>query len=254
MAGLDDTGGGQVYFYFGTKTSSGSAIDKAGLTNGKLYGLRVIGHPVEGASGIPTSPFELYDFGNVENTSGAKLDSLSNANLVTKLNRPEDGAWDPNTPSDFYFVTTNAFSAPSRLWRVSFQDVTKPELGGTIEMLLDGSEGHRMLDNMMVDTLGRVYLTEDVGGNNHLGKVWRYDIASDTLAVVAAADPTLFDNTLSSPTFITIDEEATGIIDASHILGPGWILTAMQVHRASSDAELVEGGQLLAIYDPEGAF
>ncbi len=65
----------------------------------------MIGQPVEGASGIPTGPFDLYDFGNVENTTGATLDSQSNANLVTKLNRPEDGAWDPNNPNDFYFVT-----------------------------------------------------------------------------------------------------------------------------------------------------
>jgi hypothetical protein len=254
VAGLDDTGGGQVYFYYGTKTASGSDIDKAGLTNGKLYGLRVIGQPVEGASGIPTGPFDLYDFGNVENTTGATLDTLSNTNLVTKLNRPEDGAWDPNNPNDFYFVTTNAFASPSRLWRVSFKDATKPELGGTFEMLLDGTEGQRMFDNITVDQVGHVYLVEDVGGNNHLGKVWRYDIASDALTVIAQADPTLFDNTLSSPTFMTIDEEATGIIDAADLLGPGWLLTAMQVHRASTDAELVEGGQLLAIYDPEAAF
>jgi hypothetical protein len=251
VAGLDDTGGGQVYFYFGSKTASGSAIDKAGLTNGKLYGLRVVGQPVEGASGIPNGPFDLYDFGNVENTTGATLDSLSNANLVTKLNRPEDGAWDPNKPNDFYFVTTNAFASPSRLWRVSFKDATRPELGGTFEMLLDGTEGQRMFDNLTIDRLGHVYLQEDPGGNVHLATIWRYDIATDTLVAIAKADPTLFDPT--SATFVTNDEEVSGIVDASDLIGPGWFLFNLQVHKSAGDAELIEGGQLLAIYDPEAA-
>ena len=147
-------------------------------------------------------------------------------------------------------MTTNAFASPSRLWRVSFTDATKPELGGTFEMLLDGTEGQRMFDNIMVDQLGHVYLQEDVGGNAHLGQVWRDDVASDALTVIAQADPTLFAPALASPTFITNDEEASGIIDASDLLGPGWILLTVQALAAAALAELVEGGQLLAIYDP----
>lgn len=250
VAGTDDSGGGQIYIYAGTKTSTGSAIDKAGLTNGVLYGLRVVGQPTETATGIPTGAFELYGFGNVENKTGAQLETDSNTNLVTKFNRPEDAAWDPNNPNDLYFVTTNAFTAPSRLWRARFVDAQRPELGGTFEMLLDGTEGGKMYDNMTLDKFGHVYLQEDVGGNIHLGRVLRYDIASDTLTEVLKADPTLFDNTIASPTFLTTDEEASGIIDASDIIGPGWFLSTMQAHKANADAELVEGGQLFAFYDP----
>ncbi|RYZ05663.1 MAG: phytase [Myxococcales bacterium] len=253
VAGTDDAGGGQIYIYAGTKTSTGSAVDKAGLTNGVLYGLRVVGQPTETATGIPTGRFELHAFGNVENTTGAQLDTDSNTNLVTKFNRPEDAAWDPNSPNDLYFVTTNAFTAPSRLWRARFIDVQRPELGGTFEMLLDGTEGTKMLDNMAFDKRGHIYLQEDVGGNVHLGRVLRYDIETDTLTPVLQADPQLFDSTLASPTFITIDEEASGVIDASALLGAGWFLSSMQVHKASSDPELVEGGQLFAFYDPAAA-
>jgi hypothetical protein len=32
-----------------------------------------------------------------------------------------------------------------------------------------------------------------------------------------------------------------GIIDAGHILGPGWFLVDVQAHEVSSDPELVEG-------------
>lgn len=250
IAGTDDAGGGQVYIYAGTKTSSGSSVDKAGLTNGVLYGLRVVGQPIEATTGIPSGPFELHSFGNVQNTTGAQLETDSNTNLVTKFNRPEDAAWDPNSPNDLYFVTTNGFTAPSRLWRARFVDAQRPELGGTFEMLLDGTEGQKMLDNIGFDRFGHIYLQEDVGNNVHLGRILRYDIASDSIATVLQADPALFDNTIASPTFATLDEEASGVIDASALLGPGWFLSTMQVHKASADPELVEGGQLFAFYDP----
>lgn len=249
--GLDDSGGGQLYIYAGTKTNSGSPVDRAGLTNGTLYGLRVIGQPVEDpTTGLRTGAFEAYGFGNVENWTGAKLETESNTNLVTKFQRPEDGAWDPTNPNHFYFVTTASFSGNSRLWRLSFVDSSKPELGGSIEMLLDGSEGGKMYDNISVNSRGQVHLQEDVGNNAHLGKVWRYEIATNTLVEVLRADASLF--TSGGSGFLTTDEEATGIIDASHLLGPGWFLSAMQVHR-SAEAELVEHGQLFAFFDPAAA-
>jgi hypothetical protein len=40
VAGLDDATPGQVYFYIGTKTTTGTEIEKAGLSNGNLYGPR----------------------------------------------------------------------------------------------------------------------------------------------------------------------------------------------------------------------
>jgi hypothetical protein len=53
VVGTDDSTPGQVYVYIGTKTNSGSPIDKAGLNNGNLYGVKVDGigrirdlHPV----------------------------------------------------------------------------------------------------------------------------------------------------------------------------------------------------------------
>lgn len=51
--------------------------------------------------------------------------------------------------------------------------------------------------------------------------------------------------------FLTQDEESSGIIDASSTLGEGWYLRVQQAHYAT-DAELVEGGQLLALHIPPG--
>lgn len=208
------------------------------------------------ATGIADGPFETYDFGNVENMTGAELESESNMNLVTKFQRPEDGAWDPNNTNDFYFVTTASFSGNSRLWRVRFDDVKNPAAGGRFEMLLDGSEGQRMFDNIGIDQYGHVYLQEDPGGNDRLAVTWRYDIQHDTLTEVAKHDPNSFDP--ASPTLITNNEEASGIIDAADILGPGWFLVSDQIHTSNHldpalRQELVQGGQFAAMFDPSSA-
>jgi len=249
VAELDDSTPGQVYFYLGNKTNTGSAVEKAGLTNGTLYGVKVSGVATEdSATGIPSgTAFTLADLGNVENTTGAALESASVTAGVTRFLRPEDGAWDPVHTNDFYFVTTNAFSSPSRLWRLRFADINNLAAGGALDMLLGGSEGQHMFDNITIDRAGHVYLQEDVGNNAHLGKVWRYDIVSNTLTVVAQHDPLRFLS--GAPLFLTQDEESSGIIDATSILGPGWFLLDVQAHYAT-DAETVEGGQLLAMYDP----
>ena len=41
VGGMDDATPGQVYFYIGTKTNTGTEIDRAGLTNGKVFGVAV---------------------------------------------------------------------------------------------------------------------------------------------------------------------------------------------------------------------
>jgi hypothetical protein len=43
VVGLDDGTGGQVYVYVGHKQATGTAVEKAGLTNGVLSGVKVAG-------------------------------------------------------------------------------------------------------------------------------------------------------------------------------------------------------------------
>ncbi|MEJ7679419.1 MAG: hypothetical protein WKG06_16475 [Segetibacter sp.] len=76
VAGMDDGPGGQVYFYVGTKTNAGTEIDKAGLNNGKLFGISVAGMTKEDTLGVPVAGtrFSLVDLGTVQNTKGAALD------------------------------------------------------------------------------------------------------------------------------------------------------------------------------------
>ncbi len=253
VAGTDDSTPGQVYIYVGTKTSTGTEIDKAGLSNGKLYGVKVNGLTTESSVSIPSANtvFTLVDLGSIRDSSGTAINSRSNTLGVTTFLRPEDGAWDPSNPRDFYFVTTNSFTAPSRLWRMRFNDITNPEQGGIITALLDGTEGQKMFDNIAFDNYGHILLQEDVGNNAHLGKIWQYTVATDVLVLLAEHDPSRFIN--GAPNYLTQDEESSGILDMQNILGAGMFLLVDQAHY-SIGGELVEGGQILAYYNPATNF
>jgi hypothetical protein len=143
----------------------------------------------------------------------------------------------------------------SRLWAMNFTDIANPELGGTIDMLLDGSEGGRSFDNITVDRLGNVIIQEDAGNNAHLGKTWSYNPATDTLEQILTNDPAQFLIGGASYTG-TQDEEASGIIDITSIMQPNaslllpgeaYYLASFQNHLAISGAA-VQGGQLQIIH------
>lgn len=252
VAGLDDSGGGQVYFYVGEKRKSGNPVEKAGLANGTLYGVKIEGIEKETDATTLAGPtnFTLAPLGNVADWTGAKLEEESTKLGISALNRPEDGAWDPNNPNDFYFVTTANMSGKSRLYRLRFEDAANPQLGGTAEMLLDGTEGPKMMDNLTVTKRGQILIQEDPGNNPHLAKIWNYSIATGALSLVAEHDPDRF--APGGSDFVTQDEESSGMIDVSDILGEGNYLFVVQAHYKHSDAELVEGGQLLQMHIPAG--
>jgi hypothetical protein len=182
-------------------------------------------------------------------TGEAKAEGIS-------LNRIEDGSWDPSRPNDFYFVTTEggdtteAEPGVSRdgggLWRLRFDDIEQPELGGTLTLLLDGSETPYLSkpDNMTIDGDGNLLLQEDPGGNAHVARIVAYRIADGARAVVAQFDPALF----SGPGAITTDEETSGIIDGAATIGPRWFLFDAQVHKPTGDPQTVEMGQLMALH------
>jgi Bacterial protein of unknown function (DUF839) len=278
----DASVGQQVYLYRGTKTDAGNPVEKAGLTNGKLYGVKVLGIAQSEEQKTDWQLGEQHDFELVDvsqyagigGSNGGAIDTLdedSQAKGVTNFQRPEDGAWDPQNPSDFYFVTTSSFGArpdenrtgQTRLWRLRFVDPTDPSKGGKLTLLIDGplgtadspsgtqsagSRGPQMLDNITVNDRGQVLLVEDVGNQAYRGGAWLYTIASGNLVKIAEHDPERF--TPGASGFLTKDEEMSGIIPAP-FLGEGWYLLDVQAHYPIS-GELVQGGQLLALHVPPG--
>ena len=240
----------RVNVYIGTKTSTGLDIDRAGLTGGTLYGVKLTGFTTESDAAVPTNgtAFTLVSYGNVANLTGAQLEAQAVANGAASFQRVEDGAWDPNNPRDYYFVTTASFTGKSRLWRLRFADIANPENGGTIDLLLNGTEGHKMFDNISFDADGNLVLLEDPGNQAYVSRVWKYVPATGVSFPIATFRPNLF--TSGQPGFLTIDEETSGVIDVSGILGYKAMLLVAQIHTtnglpAGTATEVVENGQLL---------
>jgi len=292
VMGLDDTTPGEAYLYVGNKTASGSEVDKAGLTNGLLYGIKVDG-------GSPQAENRTTDFGigkggskafslvlapnggDVTSVSGAALQTAHAIDLTTNFLRPEDGAWDTVNPNRFYFVTTDRYDqvkdgtgaqvGRSRLWALDFTDIANPENGGAVKLLLDGAEtlaqgGQNMMDNIAVDVDGNVIIVEDVGNQQHNGKISRYNPTTGQLEILAQHDAARFGDIglPASAPFNTVglntnfsDEEFSGVLDLTSIMsdsslttvaGQRWYLFNDQSHyNGGITTAQVEGGQLLAL-------
>src|SRR5206468_1227167 len=77
--------------------------------------------------------------------------------------------------------------------------------------------------------LPRWLMDEDPGNSSRISKIWLYAIDTRELIQVAAHNPKFFDgSTPNNPSFITQDEESSGIIDAAEVLGEGWFLLDVQ--------------------------
>lgn len=169
----------EVFIYLGTKQTTGSEIEKAGLTNGKLYGVQAyrgstlvteesndygLGDASIGYVGSGRFKLvELGEDGDVSGLSGLDLERDAIAKNIFRMMRPEDGAWDPRNGRDTLFFVTTANINPlrnSRLWRLKFRDIQHPEEGGGVDIILTNTPG-RMFDNVTVDRLGRLFLQED---------------------------------------------------------------------------------------------
>jgi uncharacterized protein DUF839 len=263
VMGNEDSSDGQLRVYVGDKRRRGDGFDRAGLTNGVNHVIDLVDETVSGDAAFRAkygegTPVE-FDLSEVDwDQSGAAQNAEATADGLS-LSRIEDGAWDPRNPSDYYFVATDGgdprpgLEGGTRdsggLWRLSFEDIERPERGGTLTLLLDGAGGDEDAvrlnspDNVDIDRRGNLLIQEDPGNSRERARIVAYQIHTGELGVVAQLDPALF--SLATPV-LTINEESSGIVDARHVLGRGWWLFDAQVHRANTTA-LVGEGQLLAM-------
>jgi hypothetical protein len=237
----EDNREGQLYVYAGKKQSTGTAIDKAGLTNGDLHVMNIptvksdnLFRTTVGKNKKVAAEFVKVDW----NTTPSAFAKESNEKGLT-MARIEDGHWDPSNPNVFYFVTTESNKDPiatapnpatptvtrdgGALWRLTFKDAQNPAAGAEIEMLLNGGESVYMSkpDNITVTEDGKyILIQEDPGNNALLARIVAYRVSDSKLAVVAQFDANKFIKGASE--FITEDEESSGIIDATKLLAkPG---------------------------------
>jgi Ca2+-binding RTX toxin-like protein len=127
-----------------------------------------------------------------------------------------------------------------------------------------------MLDNMTVTESGLVIMQEDPGNNTRLAKVWMYDPKADNgvdpisgLTEIAQHDADRFTaglNTSAPGGTFNQDEESSGVVDVTSLLGNdeklAFLLDTQAHYMFDADpatpgiqqGELVEGGQLMAMY------
>ena len=222
----------QLWMYSGTKLKSGTWYAKAGLTNGKNYVLATdVANDNEFRTKYGKTGSAPISFKEVDWTLNGKLQNEKAREVGMELARVEDGHFDPKNPNDYYFVTTESnkdakatASNPATptvtrdggaLWRLRLIDVKNPLKGGTLTMLLDGSEAPYLSkpDNIVVDDLGNILIQEDPGNNAQVARVVSYRISDGKLATVVQFKSEYFDST--SAKFITQDEESSGIIDVT---------------------------------------
>lgn len=262
--GNEDGAAGQLWVYRGTKQKTGNQFSKAGLTNGSESVVDLAAESVSTDAQFRATygkgravPFTLGSDEQINtDRSGARQNTEATAKGLS-LNRIEDGQWDPAHPNDYYFMTTEGGDTTpveqgvtrdgGGLWRLHFNNVRRPEQGGKLTLLLDGSEAPYLNkpDNITLDAQGNLLIQEDPGNNAHLARIVAYNINTGDRGVLAQFDPNQFKS--GAPGFITQDEESSGIIDAAELIGPGWFLFDAQVHKANPDPALVEYGQLLAM-------
>ena len=281
VMGNEDGNPGQLRVYEGRKRPKGFPERRAGLTNGDLYVVDAVNEAVSTdaqfrATFGKNTPVRV-SFGAGERIDWTQSGAEQNAEALGKglsLNRIEDGAFDPNDKNDYYFLTTEGGStAPNPqeptisrdgggLWRLSFDDIEQPAQGGTLTLLLDGSEAPYLSkpDNMALDDEGNLVIQEDPGGNDHVARIVAYDIDTGERGVVARFDPALFGVSNPSGTtpderaVLTTDEESSGIISTDHQFGDDTYLFDAQAHTTKglppgigpgTVQELAQRGQLM---------
>jgi len=256
IMGMDDTSGGRVSVYIGNKQASGSEVERAGLSNGQTFSIKVNGVTTENRN--PDAGLGLV------NKAGT-FTLVAGSTGGTGFLRPEDGAWDPTNPNRFYFVTTDQLDTAalgtgstqgrSRLWAITFTDIKNPELGGKVDLMIDGTGTIKpqMMDNITVGTDGAVTIQEDPGNTAYSAKTWRFDPVTRQLTQILGMDIARF-GTLGTPATApyNVDEENSGVIDVTSLFDGvagydtahhRYFLTDTQAHYGLP-GELVEGGQL----------
>lgn len=207
------------------------------------------------------------------------LENWSNANNVFQFIRVEDLAYDKNDPRVVYLADTGeprAVPDPAtgrlrrgpggtqgaypngRIFKLVFNS-DDPMVVESMSVLIDADAGgygnpdalHNP-DNLDTST-NSLMIQEDPGSHNRfLARVWRYDLVTGDLSVVAQVDQS------ADPAALAGAWESSGIVDASSIFGPGTWLLNVQAHTLwiETDNRIVtgtpllfkrEGGQLLLL-------
>ncbi len=272
----------QLYMYVGTKDRSADAsvLARNGLDNGKLYVFRSLDPALNSertfTSGSVTG--EWVEIPNAENLSDAQLEAASDAAGAMTFVRPEDGAFNPNNPNEFFFDTTGSSSGvddgvnelgrlyslrlhpgnplkPATLTTVYNAD-TVIAAGGDIAISPDNLDASGQY--LMINEDGTTESRAVMAAKGRDGSIWRFDLVKgpvgavgvdgSTATRVAQLDPPGRDGIPVGPGVW----ETSGIIDTSGLFGADTWLSDVQAHPPTTGpggpTVTVEDGQLFLLH------
>jgi hypothetical protein len=271
----------QLYMYVGTKDRSrtASALRRNGLDNGKLYVFRSQdpGRNNERTFTSGSVTGEWVEIPDAEDLTDTELEAASDAVGAMTFVRPEDGAFNPNNPNEFFFDTTGSSSGADdgvnelgRLYSLRLHpgNPLKPATltlvynadavvaaGGDIAISPDNLDVSRRY--LMVNEDGTTESRAVMAAKGRDGSIWRFDLVkgaagavgvdASTATRVAQLDPPGRDGVPIGPGVW----ETSGIIDASALFGPDSWLSDVQAHPPTSPPAgatvTVEDGQLFLL-------
>jgi hypothetical protein len=272
----------QLYMYVGTKDRSkkASALARNGLDNGKLYVFRSL-DPARNSErsftgGSVTGQWVLIP--NAESLTDVELEAASDAAGAMTFVRPEDGAFNPNNPNEFFFNTTGSSSGADdgvnelgRLYSlrlhpgnplkpatlsIVYNADTVVAAGGDIAISPDNLDVSRRY--LMINEDGTTESRAVMAAKGRDGSIWRFDMVkgpagavgvdASTATRVAQLDPPGRDGIPVGPGVW----ETSGIIDTSALFGADTWLSDVQAHPPTTapggTTVTVEDGQLFLLH------
>ncbi|HET6921032.1 MAG TPA: alkaline phosphatase PhoX [Jiangellaceae bacterium] len=272
----------QLYMYVGTKNWSAGAtvLSRNGLDNGKLYVFRSLDPALSDersfTSGSVTG--EWVHLPNAESLSDTELEAASDDVGAMTFVRPEDGAFNPSNPNEFFFDTTGSSSGVAdgvnelgRLYslRLNPGNPLKPATltivynadtvvaaGGDIAISPDNLDVSSRY--LMINEDGTTESRAVMATKGRDGSIWRFDLVkgpvgavgvdASTATRVAQLDPPGRDDIPVGPGVW----ETSGIIDTTRLFGADTWLSDVQAHPPTTppggSTVTVEDGQLFLLH------
>jgi hypothetical protein len=268
----------QLYMYVGKKdrSANASALERNGLVGGTLYVFRS-NDPARNSertfvTGSVTG--EWVPIPNAGELTDVQLEAASDAANAMTFVRPEDGAFNPNNPNEFFFNTTGSSSGVDdgvnelgRLYSLRLhpgnplEDATLTIVYNADQVVAGGGDIAISPDNidvsdryLMINEDGTTESRAVMAAKGRDGSVWRFDLVkgptgavgvdASTATRVAELDPPGRDGIPVGPGVW----ETSGIIDASPLFGDDTWLSDVQAHPPTTapggSTVTVEDGQL----------
>lgn len=132
--------------------------------------------------------------GNAAQMTYDEVKADGRARLATHFQRPEDAAWDTTVDGVFYVATTTL----PRIYRFELDDVTQPELGGRVSVLVDGrlSNEQRSFDNVAASP-GRLLVTSDT--TSPFNRLWEVAVGDGAVRAIGVQSPERFGDAAVAP-------------------------------------------------------